>query len=156
MRDFPGAVVNVGMMTFEPGAFNVVPGVVTAGLEFRSADAAQLGAMQRLLLDLAREKAAAFDLQLTVVPVEATTPTPMSPAVQSLIHEAADELGLSHRAMHSGAGHDAQNFADVCPTGMLFVPSVDGISHSPKELTHWQDCVNGANVLLHTVLKMVE
>lgn len=156
MRDFPGAVVNVGAMTFEPGAFNVVPGVVTAGLEFRSADAAQLAEMQRVLLDLAREKAVQFDLELDVTPMEATPPVPMSPTVQAIIHETADGFRLSHRAMHSGAGHDAQNFADLCPTGMLFVPSVDGISHSPRELTRWQDCVNGANVLLHTVLKMAE
>jgi beta-ureidopropionase / N-carbamoyl-L-amino-acid hydrolase len=56
----------------------------------------------------------------------------------------------------SGAGHDAQSFASLCPTGMIFVPSVDGISHSPRELTEWQDCVNGANVLLKAALKMVE
>lgn len=155
MRDFAGAVVNVGLMDFEPGAFNVVPGVATAALEFRSPDAAQLLEMQRVLLDLARDKAARFNLGLEVTPLEATVPVPMSPAVHTLIHEAAAGLGLSHRAMHSGAGHDAQNFADLCPTGMLFVPSVGGISHSPQEFSRWQDCVNAANVLLHTVLAMV-
>lgn len=156
MRDFAGAVVNVGLMDFEPGAFNVVPGVATAALEFRSPDAVQLLEMRRVLLDLARDKAAQFTLDLEVTPLEATTPVPMDTSVQKIIHEAAGELGLTHRAMHSGAGHDAQNFADLCPTGMLFVPSVGGISHSPEELSRWQDCVNGANVLLHTVLKMSE
>jgi N-carbamoyl-L-amino-acid hydrolase len=52
----------------------------------------------------------------------------------------------------SGAGQDAQMLAKVCPMGMIFVPSVDGISHSPKEFTRWEDCANGANVLLHTIL----
>jgi N-carbamoyl-L-amino-acid hydrolase len=54
----------------------------------------------------------------------------------------------------SGAGHDAQQIARLCPMGMIFVPSVGGISHSPKELTSWTDCANGANVLLKTVLDL--
>ena len=56
--------------------------------------------------------------------------------------------------MPSGAGHDAQNMAAVMPMGMIFVPSVGGVSHSPKELTAWQDCANGANVLLEAVLDL--
>lgn len=54
--------------------------------------------------------------------------------------------------MPSGAGHDAQNMAHIAPTAMIFVPSVDGISHSPKELTRWEDCANGAEVLYRTIL----
>jgi N-carbamoyl-L-amino-acid hydrolase len=54
----------------------------------------------------------------------------------------------------SGAGHDAQQIAALCPMGMIFVPSVGGISHSPKELTSWEDCASGANVLLRTVLEL--
>ena len=50
--------------------------------------------------------------------------------------------------MPSGAGHDAQSFADVCPSGMIFIPSVEGRSHGPDEHSHWEDCVNGANLLL--------
>jgi N-carbamoyl-L-amino-acid hydrolase len=56
--------------------------------------------------------------------------------------------------MPSGAGHDAQMAALICPMGMIFVPSVGGVSHSPKELTSWKDCANGANALLHTVLAL--
>ena len=56
--------------------------------------------------------------------------------------------------MPSGAGHDAQNMAAVMPMGMIFVPSVGGVSHSPKELTAWQDCANGANVLLEAALDL--
>jgi len=54
----------------------------------------------------------------------------------------------------SGAGHDAQMMAKLGPMGMIFVPSVDGVSHSAKELSHWSDCANGANVLLQTILRM--
>jgi N-carbamoyl-L-amino-acid hydrolase len=54
----------------------------------------------------------------------------------------------------SGAGHDGQSLADMCPVGMIFVPSVDGASHSPREFTKWEDCVNGANVLLQAALRL--
>jgi N-carbamoyl-L-amino-acid hydrolase len=74
--------------------------------------------------------------------------------VQSAIERASESLGLNHSRLPSGAGHDAQNMALIGPMGMIFVPSVGGISHSPKELTHWGDCANGADVLLRTVLEV--
>jgi acetylornithine deacetylase/succinyl-diaminopimelate desuccinylase-like protein len=78
----------------------------------------------------------------------------MSDAVQNAFTEACDDLGLSHVSLTSGAGHDAQSLAELCPVGMIFVPSVDGASHSPKEFTKWEDCVNGANVLLQAALRL--
>jgi N-carbamoyl-L-amino-acid hydrolase len=78
----------------------------------------------------------------------------MSAAAQNAIRAASKGLGLTHLPLTSGAGHDAQNLAAVCPAGMIFVPSVDGASHSPREFTAWQDCVNGANVLLQSVLRL--
>ena len=76
--------------------------------------------------------------------------------VQRSIEAAAKSLGLNSRHLPSGAGHDAQMMATLMPMGMIFVPSVGGISHSPKELTAWQDCANGANVLLGTVLDLAK
>ena len=81
-------------------------------------------------------------------------PTPMSEQAQRAIRDACDALGLTHTPLVSGAGHDAQNLATICPAGMIFVPSVDGASHSPREFTEWQDCVNGANVLLQAALQI--
>jgi N-carbamoyl-L-amino-acid hydrolase len=74
--------------------------------------------------------------------------------VQDVLAASAEKLGLSFKRMPSGAGHDAQDMAKIAPTGMIFVPSVGGISHSPKELTHAEDMANGANVLLETVLAL--
>ena len=74
--------------------------------------------------------------------------------VQQAIGGAADRLGLSSRRLPSGAGHDAQMIAALCPMGMIFVPSVGGISHSPRELTAWDDCTRGAQVLLGAVLAL--
>ena len=74
------------------------------------------------------------------------------PQVQASIEAAAARLGLQTRRLPSGAGHDAQAMATLGPMGMIFVPSVGGISHSPKELSRWEDCARGADVLLETVL----
>ena len=74
--------------------------------------------------------------------------------MQAAIGRAAAGMNLNTMRLPSGAGHDAQQIARLCPMGMIFVPSVGGISHSPKELTTWADCANGANVLLRTVLEL--
>jgi N-carbamoyl-L-amino-acid hydrolase len=70
------------------------------------------------------------------------------------IQASADGLGLSHQRMPSGAGHDAQEIARIAPMGMIFVPSVGGISHSPREFTRPADCANGADVLLNAVVAL--
>ena len=75
-----------------------------------------------------------------------------NPDLELSIEAAAARLGLKTMRLPSGAGHDAQMAARIASIGMIFVPSVDGISHSPKEFTRWQDCANGANVLLQTIL----
>jgi N-carbamoyl-L-amino-acid hydrolase len=77
-------------------------------------------------------------------------------AVQDAVARASQTMGLEARRMPSGAGHDAQMMAQLGPMGMIFVPSVGGVSHSPRELTTWEDCANGANVLLSAVLEMDE
>jgi N-carbamoyl-L-amino-acid hydrolase len=69
-----------------------------------------------------------------------------------MIAQSAQTLALASIQMPSGAGHDAQAMAAVCPVGMIFVPSEDGASHCGREHTRWEDCVNGANVLLHSVM----
>ena len=81
---------------------------------------------------------------------------PSDPRVRSLIAESAKELSLTTKVMPSGAGHDAQAMATLGPMGMIFVPSIGGISHSPKELSRPNDIVNGANVLLATLLRLDE
>ena len=150
VRVYPGCVATVGSASFEPGAFNVIPGRARLALEFRSLDAGQLDALERDLLELARSQG----LDVDVEPVGRWEPTPLDESVRAAIARAADDLGLSTRELPSGAGHDAQALATVTQSGMLFVPSRGGISHSPAELTDWDDCVNGANVLLNAALEL--
>lgn len=152
MRDFPECVVNVGKMEFEPGAFNIVPSQVVVSLEFRAPSDTEFKKLDEALIERARAEAQRFDLDLRLEFVGKHSPTPISEKAQEAFAQASDSLGLTHMPLTSGAGHDAQSLAKSCPVGMIFVPSVDGASHSPRESTKWEDCVNGANVLLHAVL----
>jgi N-carbamoyl-L-amino-acid hydrolase len=73
--------------------------------------------------------------------------------ILNVIESSATALGLSHQRMPSGAGHDAQEVAHIAPMAMIFVPSVGGISHSPKEFSRADDIANGANVLMNAVVE---
>ena len=84
----------------------------------------------------------------------ASPPAPTDQQMRRIIAAAADDLDLSFKLMPSGAGHDAQDMVHIAPVGMIFVPSKDGISHSPKEFTSPEDMANGASVLLRTVLEI--
>ena len=156
MKDFPGYVVNVGNMEFEPGAFNVVPQTVTVALEFRADDDDKLDEMEAALLKQASVEAQRFGLNLEVVLLDNVTTAHMNEQVQEAFVNASKALGLKHTFLSSGAGHDTQCLAQICPTGMIFVPSVGGFSHSSIEFTEWEDCVNGANALLHAALILAQ
>jgi beta-ureidopropionase / N-carbamoyl-L-amino-acid hydrolase len=154
MEDFPGCVANVGMIQLLPGAYNIIPGTAVLSLEFRSPDPERLNGLESALLELAREQAARFNLELHIAPKGKHAPTPMNSIIQKAFQKSAEKLGLKYMLMASGAGHDAQAIASVCPVGMIFVPSIGGASHSPRELTKWTDCIQGANTLLQAVLEL--
>ena len=147
-RDFPGCVATVGDITIEPGSFNIVPGRARLRLECRSLDAARLDELERALDDRARTEAEAFGLDVIVERVGRWEPASTDARIRSAFSAAAATLDLTTMELPSGAGHDAQVLAAITPSGMILVPSVGGISHDPAEYTAWEDCVNGANVLL--------
>lgn len=151
----PGAQVGtVGKVEISPNAPNVVPGSATLIIELRDLSPEKL----QSLADEIRARAAAIatDTKTTIqiTPVSSNPPALADSSVQDVVERAAKQLNLSAVRMPSGAGHDAQMMAQLAPMGMIFVPSVGGVSHSPKELTSWQDCANGANVLLRAVLAL--
>jgi N-carbamoyl-L-amino-acid hydrolase len=156
LRDFAECVVNVGQMRFEPGAFNIIPGVAELALEFRAPELKQLNELEKSLLGLAELVARQYNLSLSSERLNECAPAPMSQRAQAAIATAAESLALSHTALHSGAGHDAQSLAPLTEAGMIFIPSRDGLSHSPQEFSEWDDCVNGANVLLRAALTLAE
>jgi beta-ureidopropionase / N-carbamoyl-L-amino-acid hydrolase len=154
LQDFPECVANVGMLRLLPGAFNIVPARAELALELRSAEPESYAQLEAALLVMAKSEAARYGLGLEIEFLGRHQPTPLSPLAQQAIRQAAGSLGLSHMPLASGAGHDAQSLAPLCPSGMLFVPSQSGASHSPREFTTWEDCLNGANVLLQAALFM--
>jgi N-carbamoyl-L-amino-acid hydrolase len=151
---FSPGVCNIGIIKAKPGAFNIVPAEVYCALEFRHGTEEAMDQMQADLLRLLQACAAEFDLSVDYQATPPVIPAVMSEAVMSAIERAADAQGLSHRRMLSFAGHDTQNVAAIAPAAMYFVPSVDGISHNPKEFTRAADCVNGANLMLGTLLEL--
>lgn len=153
IQEFEGCVVNVGDMDFLPGAFNIVPSAVHLALEFRAPDAVTFTQLEAVLLDKARSAAVDYDLGLEIEWLGKCEPAAMHVEMRRCFSEACEALRLSQLAFASGAGHDAQSFAGLCPIGMIFVPSVNGASHSAREFTRWEDCVNGANVLLQAALR---
>jgi beta-ureidopropionase / N-carbamoyl-L-amino-acid hydrolase len=154
MREFPGCVANVGEVHLQPGAYNVVPGQAQVCMECRSLDDAELDRLADALIGKARSAAAEWNLEVEVARVGRWTPVGTDSHVRAALLRSAEALGLTSMELASGAGHDAQVLAGVTPSGMVFVPSHRGISHDPAEHTSWNDCVNGANVLLRATVDL--
>lgn len=155
-RDFPDCVANVGDIQVLPGAFNVVPSSAALKLECRSMQAAELDLLAGALIELARRHASRSGLSVEIEAVGRWDPVPTDERVRRAFADAARRLELSAIELPSGAGHDAQVLAKVIPSGMVFVPSVNGISHHRDEYTGLQDCVNGANVLLAATIALAQ
>ena len=155
VTSIPGRQVGtVGRIQALPGAPNVIPGKVVFSLELRDLDAAKIQMLYQKIRTEADQIAKASKTTFDFKEINVNIPAPTDPRIRSLIGESAKELGLSTKQMPSGAGHDAQDMARLAPVGMIFIPSVGGISHSPKEFSRPQDITNGANVLLGAVLKV--
>jgi N-carbamoyl-L-amino-acid hydrolase len=147
-------VATVGHMEVTPNSPNVIPGLVHLSIELRDLAPQTLVAMMDDIRVRAREIASTTKTTIEFKTLAQAAPAAAAPEVQAAIERAAESLTLRSSRLPSGAGHDAQMMARLGPMGMIFVPSVGGVSHSPKELTHWQDCANGADVLLRAVLEM--
>jgi len=151
----PGRQVGtVGQLTVTPNAPNVVPGFVRHTIEFRDLSEGTLARLGDAIRERTSQVARDTGTEITIRQVVHDPPALAAPEIQRQIEAAAVSLGLRTTHLPSGAGHDAQFLAKLAPMGMIFVPSVGGVSHSPKEFTRWSDCANGANVLLQTILRV--
>ncbi len=147
-------VGTVGALRLHPDLVNVVAARAQLIIDLRNTDDDDLQSAERQLLAEVRRVAEAEDVEIDTKWVARFEPVVFDPRVVELVESTAAALGLSVRRMPSGAGHDAQILAGVCPAGMVFVPSVKGISHNPAEHTEPDDLVAGANVLLNTVVAL--
>jgi len=153
VRAEPGRHVGtVGQLTVSPNAPNVVPGLVKLTIELRDLSAAKIARLERVIEARAAAIARQTQTEITIAPLSHHDAAMASPALVDAIGRAAAGLNLRLLRLPSGAGHDAQMMARLGPMGMIFVPSLGGVSHSPKEATRWEDCARGAAVVLQAVL----
>jgi N-carbamoyl-L-amino-acid hydrolase len=151
----PGRQVGtVGRLDVSPNAQNVIPDVVRLTIELRDLSAEKLTRLAGRIRTRAAEIEKETKTSIAFTSSSHNAPATAALEVQQAIERSAARLGLASHRMPSGAGHDAQMMAQLSPMGMIFVPSIRGISHSPQELTAWEDCARGADVLLGTVLEM--
>jgi len=151
----PGRQVGtVGRIQALPGAPNVIPGKVICSLELRDLDAAKIQMLYQKIRAEADQIAKSSRVTFDFKELNANIPAPTDQRLRALIDQSAKDLGLSTRLLPSGAGHDAQDMARIGPVGMIFIPSIGGISHSPREFSRPQDIENGTNVLLQTVMRV--
>jgi len=148
------AVATVGVFEVRPGATNVVPGAATMRIELRSPDEARLAALRAEVERLAEAASARHGLALTLDPWHLSAPVAMDPLVLRATQDALADAGLPRFTMPSWAGHDAKVLAGHVPVGMLFVPSVGGVSHAPDEHTRPEDCTHAAALLLHAARRV--
>lgn len=146
-------VATVGRIKALPGAPNVIPGTVEMSLEVRDLEADKIA---QVFAEIENKAASISDnsgVQISFQRLDvASKPAITDPDIRQMISQAAESLGHSIALMPSGAGHDAQDMARIAPTGMIFVPSKDGISHSPAEFTSTEDLAKGTDTLLATLL----
>lgn len=145
-------VGTVGRLEVHPGLVNVVGDSVTMTVDLRNTDDDLLCDAERRVARFVADAADDEGVGVTVRELARFEPVAFDPAMVDLVESTAGELGLSSQRLPSGAGHDAQMLARICPTAMIFTPSVDGLSHNIAEYTAPADLEAGANVLLHVLL----
>ena len=146
-------VGTVGKVEAQPGAYNVIPDKVILGMELRDLSDEKIFQLFREVERRAKDIATSSGTKISFKQRTATArPSLAAKLIQDNIEKSAKTLGYSYKYMQSGAGHDSQNMALIAPMGMIFIPSVGGISHSPKEFTSANDVVNGVSILLQTIM----
>lgn len=151
----PATVWTIGHVAVHPNASSIVPGRVIFSMQWRDRSLARLDQMEEIIRDTARQVAEARDLQLEIGGLWALAPVAMDMRLRGALSEAAERLAPNKwREMPSGALHDATNVARLMPVGMLFVPSIGGISHAFDEDTHEDDLVAGLKVLASAVARL--
>ncbi len=151
-----GSVATVGRLHAQPDIRNVVPGEAFFTVDFRQYRSELYEEGQGLVKKLIRETAEKHMLEYTLTQTVDVKPVRFDTEMVNLVEEKTKKLGYSYRRMHSGAGHDAQFMTHICPTAMIFVPSINGRSHCQEEKTLDQDLVNGANILYNCALSLAE
>ncbi|WP_366653571.1 hydantoinase/carbamoylase family amidase [Fodinicurvata sp. EGI_FJ10296] len=148
------AVWNAGAITFRPGAYNVVPEAADLLFEIRAPDAETIAAMDSVIRKTAEREARARDVELTITDKANVAPTAMDDGAQQALRDGAGDLQMKYMDLTSGAGHDAMVMADHVPTGLMFVPSINGRSHCLDEDTDEADIIAGCKAMFQAVRRL--
>lgn len=151
MQEEPPVVGTVGIAEVVPGAMNVIPGAVKLGVDIRSISKVARDSVVFLIKELIDVIAEKRGLSYTIEPISKDHPVSMHPLMVKEIERAVTSLQLEYMIMPSGAGHDAMHWAEEAPTGMIFIPCRDGISHNSVEFAAMDDIVAGAEVLENVI-----
>jgi allantoate deiminase len=147
-------VGTVGQVQVLPGGINIIPGRVEFSLDLRDISETVRDEVEKNIREQAQQICEAQGVKLTIEGLQRVAPAPCSFIVRNAAKDAFEKLGLETYYLPSGAGHDGMQLMDLCPMGMIFIRSKNGISHDPAEWSSKEDCTDGANVLYHTVLNL--
>jgi len=150
-----GRVVGtVGAMKIEPGVINAVPGKTELSIDIRSTTARSKDRVARMVKRRAQEIARRRSIGCEILPIREENPVPLDKRLLRITQEICDQKGIEYEIMPSGAGHDAMQMAKITPSGMIFIPSLRGISHNPLEWTDPDDIGLGAQLLMETIIRV--
>lgn len=144
-------VATVGKLDISPNGINIIPGKVKIGVDIRDKKEDNIHLLKEKMLEKIKQLIEDLKLNIEYDIAISIPPQPLSAEVMESIKVSAEKLGYKYKFINSGATHDAQNMARITKTGMIFLPSINGISHSPLEWTDWEDIEKGAQVLTETL-----
>lgn len=153
-RKYYGNMITIGRVQLRPGSFSIIPGEADFTLDLRSQELSSLQAMEEEVLSLADEMASTRGLAFYRKLVDRTEPVIIKAEMLDRLKRICQRLGYEYRLLPSGAGHDAQILASICPVAMIFIPSIDGISHTPEETINLEDLEKAANLLLQALISL--
>ena len=149
-----GIVTTVGVVDIEPSSINVIPGKVVLWLDLRGVDYEVILEAIEEIHEAVRCVGEADEVKITIDVLTSDKPVRLSKNLADITAGVCQQKNIKYRRMNSGAGHDAMHMAAIMPTTMIFVPSIEGISHNPAEMTSEADIIAGVEVLVETILAM--
>ena len=148
------SVGTVGYLGNYPNAFNVVPGRVKMGLDIRGVDKESIDRIDDEIVKFVDEVCKKRDLNYELDNISKAIPVKLDENLKNELSEVATKLGIEHKIMNSGAGHDAMKFWDIAPTGMLFIPCRDGVSHNKAEEIDYEDIILGSKIIFEELKQL--
>lgn len=148
------SVGTVGYLGNYPNAFNVVPGRVKMGLDIRGIDKASIDRIDDEIVKFVDEVCKKRNLNYELDNISKAIPVKLDENLKNELSEVATKLGIEHKIMNSGAGHDAMKFWDIAPTGMVFIPCKDGVSHNKAEEIEYEDIILGSKIIFEELKQL--